>query len=152
MNIDKQIKKFDKYYMFVSYKNKFKFVGNSNSKVEIFKNFKKKYLEKINKKYYLETNLILLKLTKVEFDPNKKIKLIAGPVKIDIVFFDLSKRGAVKENPKEKRNNHLFYTPKFLEKNKISKKHFKLIVEKAFNNKLEKKLLAPKTIEQIFKN
>ena len=41
MNIDKQIKKFDKYYMFVSYKNKFKFVGNSNSKVEIFKNFKK---------------------------------------------------------------------------------------------------------------
>ena len=51
----------------------------------------------------------------------------------------------------EKRNNHLFYTNSFLEKNKISKKDLLKIVQLASENKLEKRLLAPKIIEQIFK-
>ena len=77
--------------------------------------------------------------------------MIFGPIKVEIKFFLYSERGAIITNKYEKRNNHLFYTEEFLEKNNISKKNFKKIVEMAIENKLEKRLLAPKTIEQIFK-
>ena len=150
--IEKQLKKLDKYFLFINYKNKFKSVGNDNNKSNLIKNFKNKYLKKINKDKYDKTSLILIKISKVKYNPNSKIKLIAGPVKINISFYYLSNRGAIKTNSKEKRNNHLFYTLEFLEKNKISKKHFLKIVTMAYTDKLEKRTLAPKTIEQIFKN
>ena len=149
--IDKQLKKLSKYYLFINHKNKYKSVGFENNKSLLFSNFKKKYLPKINKEKYDQVTIILLKLTKVNYNPKSKIKLIAGPVKLDINFFYLSKRGAVKTNSKEKRNNHLFYTIEFLEKNKISKKDFIKIINLAFLDKLEKRTLAPKTIQQIFK-
>ena len=75
--------------------------------------------------------------------------MIFGPIKVDINFFELSKRGAIKTNKYETRNNHLFYTTEYLDNNNISKKDFKKIVNMASDNKLEKRLLAPKTIEQI---
>ena len=77
--------------------------------------------------------------------------MVFGPIKIEINFFELSKRGAIKTNKFEKRNNHLFYTIPYLEKNKISKKDFKKIAQLAFDDKLEKRLLAPKTIDIIKK-
>ena len=147
--IEKQLKKLNKYFLFINYKNKFKSVGNDNNKSNLIKHFKNKYMPKINKDIYDKTSLILIKISKVNYNPNSKIKLIAGPIKIDISFYYLSKRGAIKTNPNEKRNNHLFYTPEFLEKNKISKKHFLKIVIMAYKDKLEKRTLAPKTINQI---
>lgn len=142
----------DKYYLFIHYKNKIKLASNSNNKTDVFKIFKNKMQDIIKKENYHMVTLILLKISKVMYDPNSKIGIIGGPIKIDINFFYLSNRGAIKTNDNEKRNNHLFYTPQFLEKNKVSKSHFKLIAEKAYLDKLEKRTLAPKTIEQIFKN
>ena len=69
----------------------------------LIKHFKNKYMPKINKDIYDKTSLILIKISKVNYNPNSKIKLIAGPIKIDISFYYLSKRGAVKANPNEKR-------------------------------------------------
>ena len=57
----------------------------------------------------------------------------------------------IKTNEFELRNNHLYYTLPYLEKNKISTKDFKKIVQLAIDNKLEKRLLAPKTIDQTKK-
>lgn len=151
-SLDKQLNRLNKYYLFIHYKNKIKSVGYANNKTEVFKIFKNNYINMIKKEDYNTVTLILLKISKVKYDPNSKMQLISGPVKIDITFFYLSNRGAIKSNDNEKRNNHLFYTPKFLEKNKISKLHFKLIAMKAYLDKLEKRTLAPKTIEQIFKH
>ena len=147
--VEKQLKKLSKYFLFIIYKNKIKSVGFDNNKSSLFKNFKNKYLEKIKKDNYDKVSLSLIKISKVKFNPNSKIKLVVGPVKIEVTFFILSNRGAIKTNPKEKWNNHLFYTIEFLEKNKISKKHFVKIVTLANKDKLEKRTLAPKTINQI---
>ena len=152
MDINKILKKYTKYYLYIKKSDKkVKLVSNSNNKNEMIKNFKSNYLKKIKKESYNLYSLILIKIKKVNYNQNAKIKLVTGPIKVDVSIFYISNRGAIKSNPLEKRNNHLFYTLKFLKKNKLSKKHFKLIADKAYQDKLEKRILAPKTIEQIFK-
>ena len=150
--IEKMLKKINKYYLFTNNlkKNKISLVATHNNKKETF-NILKNKLDKINSEKYSDFSLILIKIAKVKFNPEHPIKMVFGPVKVDINFFQLSKRGAIKVNKFETRNNHLFYTIKYLEKNKIKTKDFKKIVELAIINKLEKRLLAPKTIEQIHK-
>ena len=75
--------------------------------------------------------------------------MIFGPIKVEINFFEITTRGAIKSNKFETRNNHLFYTTEYLEKNNIKISDFKKIVKLAVYDKLEKRLLAPKTINQI---
>lgn len=144
MNYNNLLKKFDKYYLFIKKDSKIVSFGNNSNKKELFDSFKNKYINK-----YDGINLILLKIYKVTYNPKQPIKMIFGPIKVDINFFELSKRGAIKTNKYETRNNHLFYTTEYLDNNNISKKDFKKIVNMASDNKLEKRLLAPKTIEQI---
>lgn len=151
MNYNDKLKKIEKYYLFIKKDSKISFIGNNSNKKEIFNYFKNKYLSKISKSKYDNINLILLKIKKVAYNPKQPIKMVFGPIKIEINFFELSKRGAIKTNKYETRNNHLFYTTKYLDKHKISKKDFRKIVSLAIDNKLEKRLLAPKTIEQILK-
>ena len=74
--------------------------------------------------------------------------MVFGPIKVEIEFYHFTLRGAIKIKDSETRNNHLFYTEKY---NKIKLKDLKKIVYLAINNKLEKRLLAPKLIDQIFK-
>ena len=62
MNIDKQMKKFDKYYLFIHYKNKIKSIGYGNNKIEVIQNFKKKYLGKIKKDNYKDVTISLIKI------------------------------------------------------------------------------------------
>ena len=147
MNYKEKLSKIDKYYLFLKNKSKVSFVGNNSNKKEILLNFKKKHISKI--KNYENVTLVLLKIKLVEFNPEQPIKMVFGPIKVDIEFLEISKRGAIKKNKYETRNNHLFYTTKYLDKHKISKKDFKKIVSLAIDNKLEKRLLAPKTIDQI---
>ena len=150
--IEKMLKKINKYYLFINKlsKNKISLIATHNNKKETFSILKKK-IDKINPDKYSDLSLVLIKITKVKFNPEHPIKMVFGPIKVDINFFQLSKRGAITVNKYETRNNHLFYTLKYLEKNKLKTKDFKKIVEIAITNKLEKRLLAPKTIEQIYK-
>jgi len=143
------LKKIDKYYLFTYKNSKISLVGNNSNKKEILSNFKNKFTKKINKDKYQDYQIILLKIKLVPYNPKQPIKMVFGPIKVEINFFQISTRGAIKTNKYETRNNHLFYTTNFLEKNKISKKDFKKIIHLAVNNKLEKRLLAPKTIDQI---
>tara|TARA_B100000161_G_scaffold244514_1_gene198849 strand:+ start:902 stop:1363 length:462 start_codon:yes stop_codon:yes gene_type:complete len=153
MKIENLLKKINKYYIFVNNvkKNKVSLVGTNSNKKEIFDNLKIKLEKKVNQKNYSDFSIILVKITKVKYNSEQPIKMVFGPIKVEINFFELSKRCAIKTNKYESRNNHLFYTLKYLEKNKIKTKDFKKIVQLAISNKLEKRLLAPKTIEQILK-
>ena len=95
-------------------------------------------------------NLILLRLSEIK--TNKKSSLFnlnTGPIKVEIIFYIINKRGTIKIDEKDKRTNLLFYTKKYLEENKIKHKDLRKISKAAFDNKLEKKLLAPKFIDQI---
>jgi len=149
MDYTKVLKKINTYYLFLKKNNKISLILKNSNKKEIFIDFKNKYLDKVKKEDYNIVNLILLKIKQVPYNPQQPIKMIFGPIKVEITFFELSKRGAIKVNQFETRNNHLFYTIKYLEQSKISTKDFKKIVQLAIDNKLEKRLLAPKTIEQI---
>jgi hypothetical protein len=133
-----------KYKYFLIFPNKkFKIVDKNNNKAELFKNANKK----LNKKKLIEnTDFILLILEK---NKNKNSLAKTGPVKVNIVFFKTSKRGAIKLDKKDKRSNLLFYTEDFLKKNKIKSKDLRKVAKAAFNNKLEKRLFAPKLINQI---
>ena len=131
-----------KYYLIFPDK-KFKIIDKNNNKTEIFKNANKK----LNKKKLTEnTDFILLILEK---NKNKNSLAKTGPVKINILFFKTTKRGAIKIDKKDKRNNLLFYTEEYLKKNKIRSKDLKKVAKAAFHNKLEKRLFAPKLINQI---
>ena len=132
----------NKYYLIFPDK-KFKIIDKNNNKTKIFKNAKKK----LNKKKLTEnTDFILLILEK---NKNKNSLAKTGPVKINILFFKTTKRGAIKIDKKDNRNNLLFYTENYLKKNKIRSKDLKKVAKAAFNNKLEKRLFAPKLINQI---
>ena len=96
---------------------------------------------------------ILLKFENVKYDEDQPIKMVHGPIKVSISFFNITPRLSIKENKDDKKNNYLFLTNKFLKNNKINeivKKYLIKIVEYAYLDKLEKKLLAPKLIDQVF--
>ena len=151
MDLKSILKNIDKYYLFTNNNSKLSLIDQGSNKKELFTSFKSKLSSKIKKDKYQDYDLILLKIKKINYNPKQPIKMVFGPIKVEINFFQLSPRGAIKINKFETRNNHLFYTLDFLSKNKISKKQFKKIIQLALDNKLEKRLLAPKTIEQINK-
>lgn len=133
----------NKYYLIFPDK-KFKIIDKNNNKSELFKNANKKLNN--NKKLTENIYFVLLILEK---NNNKNSLAKTGPVKINIVFFKTTKRGAIKIDKKDNRNNLLFYTEDYLKKNKIRSKDLKKVAKAAFNNKLEKRLFAPKLINQI---
>ena len=136
-------KNVNKYYLYIRSKKKIKFFDSHNNKKEIFINLKK------NIKLKSDFEIILITIKKVKYNPKQPIKMIFGPIKVEINFFKITNRGAIKTNKFETRNNHLFYTIEHLEKNNIKLSDFKKIIKLAINDKLEKRLLAPKTINQI---
>lgn len=142
----------NKYNLFFI-KDKISFIGKNNTIKEIFNNFKEKIKnyskEKI--KNISGGELILLKVKNVKFNPDQPIKMVFGPVKVEIIFYKITERGRVYQDKYERRNNHLFYTIEYLKKNKIKNNDLKKIVTLAINDKLEKRLLAPKIINQILK-
>lgn len=138
-------KKINKYYLYIKSKKKIKLFDSSNNKKEIFNNLKKNI--KLNSDY----EIILITIKKVKFNPKQPIKMIFGPIKVIINFFEITKRKSIKNNKFETRNNYLFYTDDYLKNNNIKISDFKKIVKLAIDDKLEKRLLAPKTINQIYK-
>lgn len=133
-----------KYYLIFPEK-KYKILFKNNNLNELKKEFRK-----INKKYKQKT-FILLKLTKNKIKQKSSIKFFSGPIKVDIVFYETSIRGSLKINKQDHRNNFLYYTEDYLKKHKINKKDIKKIAKGAYNDKLETRLLAPKSIDQIKK-
>ena len=137
-----------KYYLVFPDKN-YKILSKNNNLRLLLKEGKQKIIK--NKDKYLNFKIILLKLTKQKIIKNEsKIKLFTGPIKVEMFNYKITKRGTIKLNEKSK-SNLLFYTEKYLLKNKIKIKDL-MKISKAFDlDKLEKRLLAPKLINQINK-
>ncbi len=159
----------NKYYIYlVKGESTIKNIAKSNNKKDIINEFKKflKLKEFQSLDSIQSIKCILLKIEKVKWDPSKTqaIKMVYGPIKISINYLNITKRYSLSINKNEKRNNHIFLTDEFIKKemresnefpgfkpNNIKKmeKYLKKIVEYSNLDKLEKKLLAPKTIDQI---
>ena len=137
-------------YYFIIPKKKFKIITKNNNLKNILINTKE--IINKNKKYYFEESIILLRITKNKIDTQKtKLKLKTGPIKVEIIFYKITKRGAIKIDRKDDRTNLLYYTQKYLDKHKILQKDLQKIGKAAFKRKLETRLMAPKLIDQIKK-
>ena len=137
-----------KYYLIFPNK-KYKILAKNNNLRILLKEGKEKILNKKDK--YVDNKMIVLKLTKQKEVINKsKIKLYTGPIKVEMFSYKVSKRGTIKLDEKSK-SNLLFYTQKYLDKNKINMTDLKKIAKAFYTDKLEKRLLAPKLIDQIKK-
>ena len=152
----------EKYTIYLVKKDKLKvknvhLINRSSNKKEIFK-LAKKYIEgkKIAKEDLNRYEIALIKFEKVKYNPNQPIKMVFGPYKISIEFLQITNRYSAKKDEKEKKNNHLFITENYLDSSHSTKlngfnykKYFKKMIIMAYENKLEKRLLAPKTIDQL---
>ena len=76
--------------------------------------------------------------------------MLGGPIKVLFSFYKITKKGIIKKNKNDPRSiQFLFYTYDYYLKNKINSSDLKKLAQLAFNNKLEKRALAPKLINQI---
>mgnify|MGYP003973650631 FL=1 len=137
-----------KYYLIFPDK-KFKIIIKNNNIQQLIKEYRNKI--KKNKDLYKLKTFILLKFTKTKKKLKSSIKFFTGPIKVQIIFYKSSLRSAIKIDNNDFRNNILFYTKEYLETYKINKKDLKKIAQGAYNDKLETRLLAPKSIDQIKK-
>lgn len=140
-------------------KNKIKKISEGSKMSEIKENV-------IGKKINKTDEVILLKLSKEKkFDPNaenKLGKLIGGPIKITFKIYEITPNYNLKQkyektpNKKgeldsDKRNSqYLFITLDHYQKYRIKKSDMELVALLAIQFKLEKRLLAPKLIDQIY--
>jgi hypothetical protein len=104
------------------------------------------------KKISIESDIILITLEKTKWTPETKIpiNMLGGPIKVLFSFYKITKKGIIKKNKNDSRSiQFLYYTYDYYLKNKINSIDLKKIAQLAFNNKLEKRALAPKLITQI---
>jgi hypothetical protein len=110
--------------------------------------------------------LVLLKLSKEpKFKPDNKTglgKLIGGPIKITLKIYELTEHSVLKpkyslvlnkkgEPDPDKRNaQFLFITNEYYQSKGIIQSDLEKVALLAIQNKLEKRPLAPKLIDQIY--
>ena len=140
--------KIENKYLFFKFdlkNDKLSLIEKGNSKSELIKNINKKT---IKQKY----EIILMKLEKVkEWSLQSKIpiNMIGGPIKISFLFFDLTNKNKVKHKEDSRSIQIVYYTWEYFQKNNIKLSDLKKVAKLSVSNKLEKRLLAPKLIEQI---
>ena len=135
----------NKYIMYKFYNNKISSLAKADNKNDIKEIIK-------GKKISIESDIILITLEKTTWTPETKIpiNMLGGPVKVLFSFYKITKKGIVKKNKNDSRSiQFLYYTYDYYLKNKINSTDLKKIAQLAFNNKLEKRALAPKLITQI---
>jgi hypothetical protein len=135
------------FFKFNSEKNKIILIEKGNSKSELIKSINKK---NINNKY----DILLMKLEKKkEWSLNTKIpiNMLGGPIKISFLFFTLTNKNKLKNKEDARSIQILYYTWEYYQKYNIKTKDLKEVAKLSFLNKLEKRLLAPKLIDQINK-
>jgi len=139
----KDIKIKNKYVFFKFDGIKVSSINKGNSKTELTKEINKKNLIK-------KPQIMLMKIEKKkEWTPKTPINMIGGPIKISFIFMTLTDRLKIKKQEDKRAIQIIYYTLDYYEKNNIKSKDLKKIAELAFNNQLEKRLLAPKLINQI---
>lgn len=105
----------------------------------------------IGKTINISNELILLKLSKTDWKPNNKIpiNMLGGPIKITFTFCKLSPNGNITKIEDNRDLRFLYYTIDYYNKYGIKNDDLLKVADMCFNDKLEKRLLAPKLITQI---
>jgi hypothetical protein len=131
--------------MYKFYNNKISSLAKADNKNDLKEIIK-------GKKISIESDIILITLEKTKWTPETKIpiNMLGGPIKVLFSFYKITKKGIIKKNKNDSRSiQFLYYTYDYYLKNKINSTDLKKIAQLAFNNKLEKRALAPKLITQI---
>ena len=134
------------FYKINTLTNKVSIINKGDKKSDLFKEVNKTL--KDQDKY----QIMLLKIEKVKkWNPKIPANILGGPIKLSFTFFDITKKLKIKKKEDKRAIQIIYYTLEYYEKNNIKLKDLKKVAELAFLNKLEKRLLAPKLITQIFK-
>lgn len=138
----------NKYYLFKYNKkvNKISLITKGNTKQYISESSK-------GKKINIENEILLVKLEKTEWKPDTKIpiNMLGGPIKITFQFNKISNRGVIRKVDDSRDIRYLFYTYDYYLKHKIKTSDIKKVAFLCYQDKLEKRPLAPKLINQIEK-
>ena len=121
------------------------------------KEAKKEILLKINKnpEKFINKEIMLMHLEKIpstyiKGDKNSSLKLLGGPIVVDITVYKIDKKGNLFIDENEDRNNKVFFTDDYLTKNeKIKKKDLEKIANYAIAGKIKRKLLSVFTIDTL---
>lgn len=134
------------FYKINTLTNKVSLINKGDKKSELSKEVNESIKEQ--DKY----QIMLLKIEKVKkWNPKIPANILGGPIKLSFTFFDITKKLKIKKKEDKRAIQIVYYTLEYYEKNNIKLKDLKKVAELAFLNKLEKRLLAPKLITQIFK-
>ena len=132
---------------------KFNLIKTKVSKIESG-NTKKELQEKMKGKKISSDNEILL----MKFEKKKDFSLttksnnsLGGPIKVTFNFYELSSKGSLKKKEDPRAIQLVYYTLDYYLKHNILSSDLLKLALLAFQNKLEKRLLAPKLITQINK-
>lgn len=123
-------------------KNKITKISKGNTKEEFLLPIK-------DKKFKDGVELLILTITKTDWTPETKIpvNMLGGPIKVTFSFLTNTLK-----NKEEPRSIQLvYYTYDYYLKNKIKVSDLLKLAKLAFENKLEKRLMAVKLITQIEK-
>ena len=132
---------------------KFNLIKNKVSKI-ISGNTKKELNEKLkDKKISIESEVLLMKFEKAtDFRLTTKSTIsLGGPIKVTFSFYTVSSKGKLKKKEDPRAIQLVYYTLEYYLKNKINSGDLIKLALLTFQNKLEKRLLAPKLITQINK-
>jgi hypothetical protein len=121
-------------------------IASDNSKKELYNKMK-------GKKISSDSNVLLMKFEKKkDFSlTSKSTSSLGGPIKVTFSFYELTSKGSLKKKEDPRAIQLVYYTLDYYLKNKINSKDLIKLALLAFQNKLEKRLLAPKLITQINK-
>ena len=90
----------NKYYFIYQNKKKYIIIKKDNIKSNIMKNTKIKIKKNINK--FIDKSIVLLKISKVkQIKSKRKLKLSTGSIRVDIIFYQVTKRGSIISNKNE---------------------------------------------------
>lgn len=141
----------DKYYYILTTLKKAKILGhndiNKKAKDEANKLIKN-IGDKIEDQYVVKLKIKKVSKKLLKENEESKIKLIGGPIKIDIIFYQI-------ENLKLKKlvnfplNNNIYITEKYLSNHNITDSILKKITIITLNKKLNKKLFSINTIDKF---
>jgi hypothetical protein len=133
-------------YIFFKYNlNKVNKVCDSNTKDELKNKMKGKKIE---------GDILLMKFQKKrDWSPTTKIpvSMLGGPIKVLFEFYEISDKGVLKKKEDERSVQFIYYTYDYYLEHKINSEDLLKLAKLVFENKLEKRLMAPKLITQINK-
>ena len=155
MNYKDIIEQIGKYHYVLVVKKKAGILGSDERSSIAKKSALKKILSNNNKYeglYVVKLTIKKISSSLLKQNEESKINIIGGPIEVKIEFNEIKNNKLVKLDD-YKKNNKIYITDKFLNKNKsIDEKIIKLIASSAHNNRLSTKLFHINTIDKLLKN